>query len=294
MEVRLYARPVLAELFQNLGYDAIGVRSDWKGERPLTAHDERLDALVVLPRSIRATLGSRRIRARRRIGYPGVLRERLWDRVVAMPPRLQEHQVDRYLRLLAPSLDILELPSGEVTTTPRLALAETPPLPDLPGKFAVLAPGAAYGPAKRWDPARFADLGRGLEEPVVILGAGPERETCREVASAVGDGAIDLGGQTTLSQAAAILSRASVVVANDSGLMHLAAALGAPTVGLFGATDPEATGPRGEVTTVLRGNAPCSPCRHRRCPRGRICWNDLQVEAVTASALSVRAGRGEA
>ena len=141
----------------------------------------------------------------------------------------------------------------------------------LTGRYAALAPGAEYGPAKRWP--YFAELSQKLRVPVVVLGSAKDRQP--------GIGGMDLTGKTTLDEAIVLIARADFVVSNDSGLMHVAAALGRPQVALFGSSSPEHTPPQSSAARVLWLRIECSPCYQRECPLGHFrCMKEMGVEMV--------------
>ena len=140
-------------------------------------------------------------------------------------------------------------------------------------RYAVLCPGAEYGPAKRWP--YFADLSRRLSLPVVVLGSAKDRE------ASGGINGTDLTGKTSLDEAMALIAGANFVVSNDSGLMHVAAALGRPQVALFGSSSPEHTPPASPAARVLWLRIECSPCYQRECPLGHFrCMKEMGVEMV--------------
>lgn len=147
-----------------------------------------------------------------------------------------------------------------------------------------LAPGAAYGPAKRWYPARFAALGRQLLErgfPRLVVFGGPDDEpTIERLLNELRAPVINLAGRTSVGQLAAGLRRCAVLITNDSGTMHLAAAVGAPVVAIFGSTDPQWTGPLGDRRRVLAADVPCRPCFQRTCSIGYQCMKSITVETV--------------
>ena len=143
----------------------------------------------------------------------------------------------------------------------------------IPGRYAVLCPGAEYGPAKRWP--YFAELSRKLTLPVAVLGSAKDRE------ASGGINGTDLTGKTSLDEAIALIAGAAFVVSNDSGLMHVAAALGRPQVALFGSSSPEHTPPQSPAARVLWLRVECSPCYARECPLGHFrCMKDMTVEMV--------------
>src|SRR6185503_16229220 len=141
------------------------------------------------------------------------------------------------------------------------------------GRYAVFCPGAEYGPAKRWP--YFADLSRSVQKPVVVLGSKKDRE------ASGGINGTDLTGKTNLDEAIAVIAGADYVVSNDSGLMHVAAALGRPQVALFGSSSPEHTPPQSPAARVLWLRIECSPCYQRECPLGHFrCMREMTVEVV--------------
>ncbi len=147
-----------------------------------------------------------------------------------------------------------------------------------------LAPGAAYGPAKRWPEERFVALAGELiraGRDVVVVGGGGEREAGSRLAAA---GALDLTGRTGLLEAVALLARCRALVTNDSGALHMGRAAGVPVVALFGSSSPRWTGPETEEGIVLYRNPGCSPCFKRECPlTGEAhlkCLLDIEVDDV--------------
>ena len=134
--------------------------------------------------------------------------------------------------------------------------------------YAILGPGASYGPAKRWAAERFAALGRALAGRglgVLVCGNGAERELCLNVAAEVGGGALALAGETDLGLQAGLCEGTAVAVCNDSGLAHLSASTGAPTVVIFGSTSSAWTAPLGPRVRIVQRAPVCAPCFRRTC-----------------------------
>jgi heptosyltransferase-2 len=153
------------------------------------------------------------------------------------------------------------------------------------GDFVVaLSPGAIYGPAKRWPAERFAQIGDWATEKwgakVLILGSEGEKEICEGVSVAMKQPAIDLSGITSLAGAMALIKRCGFFVTNDSGLMHVAAAIGVPLVAIFGSTDPIATGPRGPKARIVQHETECAPCLKPECPEDYRCMLSITPEEV--------------
>jgi lipopolysaccharide heptosyltransferase I len=203
--------------------------------------------------------------------------------------KLDTHAVDRYL-LLGPMLGFADGPpdfhlpitDAAETTVSRLLAANR-----LIGRpLAVLVPGTLWE-TKHWTVDGFAAVARHLLQigrDVVLAGANAERPRCREVA-ALAPGVCDLSGKTTLSELAALIRRAAICVTNDSGSMHLTAALGRPVVSIFGPTDPVWIGPYGQTDAVVRAGIECSPCylrRLNRCPHEHACMTQVTADMVIA------------
>lgn len=145
-------------------------------------------------------------------------------------------------------------------------------------------PGAAYGPAKRWPMERWIELGRRLKQQgkrVLIFGSFDESRLCREIERNIGTTAVSLAGGTDLRQSAALIALCRAFVTNDTGVMHLAAAVGTRVVALFGSTSPVWTRPWGDRHTILTTKETCSPCYGRTCRFGHYnCLNKISVDDV--------------
>ena len=156
----------------------------------------------------------------------------------------------------------------------------------------VLNPGAAYGPAKRWPAARFAELGRLFQErrgaDIAVTGVASDAALAAEIGAALARKPADLTGRTTLRGLLGVMSRAAVVVTNDTGPMHLANALRVPVVGVFGPTDPRATAPFHPPAAVLKKEGvPCWPCFYRECPYDHRCMTAVTAEEAFAAAAEL-------
>jgi heptosyltransferase-2 len=163
---------------------------------------------------------------------------------------------------------------------------------DKSGSIAGLCPGAAYGPSKRWPPERFVQVGvelAGLGLGVAVFGASSEAELVDGVAGAI-PGAVSMAGKTSVLALAASLARCAVVVANDSGAAHLAAAVGAPVVAIFTSSDPSWTRPLGKNVRVLSVDLECSPCFEKECDIGYTCLSEVAPAHVVEAALSLTKG----
>ena len=145
-------------------------------------------------------------------------------------------------------------------------------------------PGATYGTAKRWSPERFAvlcdRLSHRMGARVVIFGAPNERGVGTDIVERMQQRPIDLCGRTTLREAMAIIDRCRLFITNDSGLMHIAAALDVPLLAIFGSTNPITTGPSGAHSRVVRVPVACSPCLEPECPTDHRCMDRITVDMV--------------
>jgi len=154
-----------------------------------------------------------------------------------------------------------------------------------------VSPGAAYGSAKRWLPERFAEAANRvageLGASVAIFGSKQERDLCESVAAAIQAPVRNFAGETLLADFIDMAAACRVYLTNDSGAMHIASALGVPTVAVFGATDDIATGPTGPLARVIREAVECSPCLKRECPIDHRCMTRVSAARVAETALDL-------
>jgi heptosyltransferase-2 len=161
----------------------------------------------------------------------------------------------------------------------------------MPGEVVGVSPGAAYGNAKRWLPERFAQAALRIGGKIALFGSAGERELCGVVADLArksGGTVHNFAGETTLAEFIELAAACRVFLTNDSGAMHIASALGVPTVTIFGATDHTTTGPTGPLARIVREPVDCSPCLLRDCPIDHRCMTRVTVEQVVGAALQVR------
>jgi lipopolysaccharide heptosyltransferase II len=253
----------------------------------------RADTIVLLTNSFGSAWVARRAGIPERWGYHGAGRSVMLTRAVARPRR-NTHQVEYYRDLVREcGIDAIDGP-------PRLAVTEqTRAAADgllrdakvTSGERLVgFAPGAAYGHAKRWPPDRVGRLIVQLASAhgvvPVLVGAGDDRITGREIESSLPAGTrlVNLIGRTTLRMLAGVIARCAAFVSNDSGAMHVAAALGVPLTAIFGPTNERVTAPSslGAVDVILR-QVFCRPCMLRDCPIDHRCMKRIHVEDVAQS-----------
>jgi lipopolysaccharide heptosyltransferase I len=198
---------------------------------------------------------------------------------------LDVHAIERYL-WLGPILGLDDAPPDErIFLSPAVEVDAERLLGQLASQsFAALVPGTMWE-TKHWPAERFAEVGQWFERQgfkVVVLGTERDRERAKRIVERC-PSAIDLCGQTTPGQLAAIVKRAAICVTNDSGAMHLAVALGTPVVSVFGPTNPVHIGPYGQPQAVVRAGLPCSPCNFRnlsQCPYGHACMHQISASMV--------------
>jgi heptosyltransferase-2 len=250
---------------------------------------ERYARAFVLPMSWKSALIPWLAGIPRRSGYRGEARYVLLNDLRRLDRKALPRLVDRFCALAGPPGTNVPMPPAPVLVPDaanRDAAIRALKLRGA-GPVAILCPGAEYGPAKRWPPTHFADLARRLLEAgarVWIVGSPNDKLAADAVIAAAGESAQrirDLAGRTDLGTAIDLLSAASVVVSNDSGLMHAAAAVGVPVVALFGSSSPAYTPPMSPQARIARIEIECSPCFKRECPLGHFrCMRELSPELV--------------
>jgi heptosyltransferase-2 len=265
-------------------------RADAAGCRRLAAELRawRPEAALIMPFSFSSAWFARRTGAPVRIGYAHELRSPLLTHTLKRPARGERHLSREYLALGA-MLGAAEGPLPALTP-PAAADAAADALIERAapgaGRIAVMAPRSAYGPAREWPAERFAALARALVargHAVLVCGTAGERETCDRVAAEAGPGAVSIAGATDLPTLASVVRRAAVAVCNDSGLAHLAGAVGTPTLTLYGSTSSAWTAALGPRVRVIQRPPVCSPCFRRTCRIGYVCLTALGLDEVDAA-----------
>ena len=250
------------------------------------------DQVFVLPNSAKSALIPFFARIAKRTGYKGEWRYGLLNDVRHLNTQFTPLMVERYTALAEPRGAALRRPVANpklvVNETQRLATLDKFGLNDAK-KIAVLCPGAEYGAAKRWPEKYYAMLVEWLAErsyKVCIVGSNKDGVIGDAIATMSNGHALQLCGTTDLLEAVHVIASATVVITNDSGLMHIAAAFDRPTIALFGSSSPEFTPPLSDHAQVLRLNLECSPCFKRECPLGHFnCMNELKPDLVQKALL---------
>jgi heptosyltransferase-2 len=267
----------------------------WRGRKALARQLEgRFDTVYVLPNSLKSALLPFLAGIPRRVGYLGEARIGLLTHRLKNPKNRP------------PMVAFYSALSGEPGIEgdrPQLQMAPEPIAATLAalglqaGVYTVFAPGAEFGPSKRWPAGHYAQLARTLDGTTALLGSGKEAALCDEISQAAPGRCLDLAGKTTLDQALAVIAGARAVVSNDSGLMHVAAAFGVPQVALFGSSSPLHTPPLNDRAHVVwlkndPGYQPpldCAPCFERECPLGHHrCLNDVLPQRVLGLLAAAR------
>ncbi len=243
----------------------------------------------VLPNTWKSALVPWFARVPARIGFVGEARYGLLTDARRLDARAMPPLVTRYASLAMPRGTPAAAPTAPVLVPDRanLAAAVAALALERDRPVAVLCPGAEFGPAKRWPVEHFAALGRMLADDgyaIWILGSPNDRPIAAALVAALGSavpGVADLTGRTDLGSAIDLLSAATLVVSNDSGLMHAAAAVGARLVALFGSSSPAYTPPLSPTARIARIDIACSPCFKRECPLGHFkCMRELTPQLV--------------
>jgi heptosyltransferase-2 len=294
--------PSIAPLFEedtNVEQDSILVLKDARQERKALAAGQ-YDAALLLPNSFRSAWSARKARIPARWGY--ATQFRWWQLTDAVPPpRGRVHQSVYYVELVRRlGIDAPEEPprvSVRSTTSARATALLAERGVGQAARLVGFAPGAAYGHAKRWPPRRVSDLivrlSRESGAVCVLFGADGDRDAGREIESSLPPDvrAVNLIARTDLRLLAGVIARCSAFVSNDSGAMHLAAALGVPVTSIFGPTDDRVTSPLGSHGSqgtpvshdVLTHPVFCRPCMLRDCPIDHRCMKGVSVETVFAA-----------
>jgi heptosyltransferase-2 len=305
--ISILAKPWVADLYRRepfcddlIPYTARTVADKWTVARALRPH--RFDTAILLQNAFEAAAIAYLAGIPERIGYARDGRGFLLTHAIPVPRQseIPRHESFYYLELLRragilnelPQNDAIRLegsPAARATGMDRflqLGLGET---------VIGVSPGAAYGTAKRWLPERFADsairVANELGGAVAIFGSKDEHDLCQSVATFVSASIVkpvkNFAGETTLAEFIDLAAACRVYLSNDSGAMHIASALGVPTVAIFGATDDQTTGPTGPLAKVVREPVECSPCLKRECPIDHRCMTRVSAARVAETALEL-------
>jgi heptosyltransferase-2 len=257
---------------------------------------ERYDQAIVLPNTLKAAFVPLFARIPRRTGYRGEMRWLTLNDVRLLDEAALPQMAQRYAALAlepratlpgplpAPHLTTSEVDSRKTLETLGLSHAQ---------RAVALCPGAEYGPAKRWPPSYFAELARELTrngDAVWLIGSAKDASIGDDIVRLSAGACLNLCGKTTLDQAIDLLAFVRLVVTNDSGLMHVSAAVGTPLIAIYGSSTPGHTPPMSPRASIVKLDIPCSPCFERTCPLGHFnCMMLLKPDRVYAMASTTSA-----
>jgi heptosyltransferase-2 len=301
-KITIAARPWVAALYERertvdhvLTFEGAAGAKDWRRKRAFVREIRRraFDLAILFPNSFESAAVVRLAGVPRIIGYARDGRGFMLSSAVAVPRRdeIPKHERFYYLELLRragvidsiPDVPEIRLDGIEESQRAGEQLFERYGL-SLP--VIGVSPGAAYGSAKRWLPERFAQAATTLaaesKASVAVFGSGSEKEMCEEVARLAGGRSF--AGRTSLREFIDMTAACRLFLTNDSGAMHIASALGTPSVTVFGPTDETATGPTGSQATIVREPVECAPCLKRECPIDHRCMTRVTVERVVEEA----------
>ncbi len=305
-EIAVVARPHVADLYRCqqicdrlIAYDPGGAHRGLRGRERFAAElrAQKFDVALLLQNAFDAAWLAWRAAIPERIGYARDGRRFLLTRAVKVPEpgEIPAHEQFYYLELLRRAGWIDALPKENLITLNVPAENRKKAGDFLLGegvrpnalRIAVGA-GASYGSAKCWPPDRFADLANRLKDhtdaDVILFGTAAEAAVTSAIAAGMHHSPIDLTGKTSIVDLPAVLSQCHFFIGNDSGAMHVAAAVGLPVVAVFGPTDPHGTAPVTPRCSVVREKPHCSPCFLRRCPIDHRCMTKITAAAVEAAA----------
>lgn len=283
--------PEVAKAHLNpFGHGALRLGERWNVARQLAA--ERFDQAIVLPNSLKSALIPLFAGIPLRTGFLGESRYWILNDARELDEQALPMMVERFCALAEDKGEPLPRPLSH----PRLALTNASQRAALDklqldaGRPAVaFCPGAEYGPAKRWPARHFAELARRFDAAgyaVWLFGSGKDREVGDDISRLSGGLAVNLCGATGLEEAIDLIGLTRLAVCNDSGLMHVAAALDKPLVALYGSSSPDFTPPLSTRAAIVSLNLDCSPCFERTCPYGHTdCLEKMEPERVWQAAL---------
>jgi heptosyltransferase-2 len=309
-QVTILAKPWVAALYEGersidrvISLEGAPGARDWNLKWKLARHlrRERFDLAVLFPNSFESAalvwLGG----VKRIVGYARDSRGLLLSDAIPLPAKGEiaqiperRHESFYYLELLRRAGLIQSIPefseirvdgTDEARSRGEALFAEAGVKPPVIG----VSPGAAYGAAKRWLPERFGEsaarIAGEIGASIAVFGSKPERSMCDQVASIAGGR--NFAGETSLRSFIDMTAACRLFLTNDSGAMHIASALGVPSITIFGPTDEAATGPSGDVARVVREPVECAPCLLRECPIDHRCMTRVGVDQVVLVGQSL-------
>lgn len=314
--IGIVARPYVAEIYAGqelcdelIGYDVKGAHAGWKGRERLATElrERKFDAALLLQNAFDAAWLAWRADIPERIGYARDGRSWLLTKAIEVPKagEIPAHEKFYYLELVRragwlkslPEVEEISLVVGEKERSAaeeKLRAAGARP----GARRVAIGAGASYGSAKCWPPERFAEWANRVQSErdvdVILFGTPGESAVSEAIRGAMRRPPVDLTGKTGIAELPALLAQCHLFLGNDSGAMHVAAAVGLPVVAVFGPTDPFGTSPVTPRAAVVQERPYCSPCFLRRCPTDHRCMTRVTPEMVhAASAAWLAAGGGD-
>ncbi len=255
------------------------------------------DCAILLQNAFEAAFIAFWARIPRRIGYARDGRSPLLTQAIPVPRKgeIPRHERFYYLELLRRAGILETMPENDLIRLDGASAARQAGFQRFQqigfNSPVGVSPGAAYGTAKRWLPERFAEAANRVAKEtgsaVAIFGSKDERGLCDSVAAKIEVPVHNFAGETSLKEFIEMAAACRVYLTNDSGAMHIASALGIPTVAIFGATDDIGTGPTGPLARVVRESVECSPCLLRECPIDHRCMTRVEAARVANAALDL-------
>jgi heptosyltransferase-2 len=305
-EITIVARPYVADIYRDqqicdqlIGYDPIGLHAGFSGRERLAAElrEQKFDDALLLQNAFDAAWLAWRAKIAERIGYARDGRSFLLTKALPVPKpgEIPPHEKFYYLELLrrAGWVESLADESFIRMNVPEQKQRQAAEFLVQSGsrphalRIAIGA-GASYGSAKCWPPSRFAEVANRLQSQtgadLILFGTAAETAVSNAIAAELRQPPIDLTGKTAIADLPALLSQCHLFIGNDSGAMHVAAAVGLPVVAIFGPTDPHGTAPVTPRCTVVQEKPYCSPCFLRRCPIDHRCMTKVTADMVEAAA----------
>ena len=247
------------------------------------------DLAILLPNSIGTALTALIAGVPQRWGYATQGRGLFLTRSAPVPGSVRGRSQVHYYRAMLAAMGLPTSDALDTSLAPPQAWQDAGRALIGPGRFLGIAPGAAKGSAKQWPPERFAAaadrLSGELKADTVLLGSAADAGAADAVALAMKSPSKNLCGRTDLRAFVGVVACLDGLVANDSGAMHIGAALGVPTVGVFGPTNPDETHPVGRRAAFLRGVAECTPCKYATCPIDHRCMTSVSPASVVEVLL---------
>ena len=297
--ISLLAKPWVVPVFENsehidrlLIYDDKGRHKGIFGKFRLARDLKKyhFDAAILLQNAFEAALITFLARIPLRVGYNTDVRQLLLTHAVSCTDEIKKkHQTDYYLDIIRGigmkevNRELyLELNQRDRLRAEKTLLEQHLSLDD---KIVGINPGATYGPAKQWPLDRYAHLADKIQAfsgcQIIIFGGPDDRNLGKKISQKMQHRPIDLSGKTSLGEAMALIERCDLFITNDSGLMHVAAALDVPLIAIFGSTNSITTGPLSQNSRIVQVPLECSPCLRQECPKGHFdCMGRISVEMV--------------